>query len=152
MQNQCFFIGHSNTPATVYPKLRAEIESLVIHHDVRQFIVGHYGAFDHICATAVADVKRNHPDVKLTMLLPYHPATHPIQPTPSFDDTVYPFERNTVPPHAAIVSANKHMVDQSQYLIAYVKYAGSNSREILEYAMKREVKGLIHITNLADTE
>lgn len=150
MQNQCFFIGHSDAPATIYSKLTDEIDVLITQYGVRRFVVGHYGAFDHMCATAVAEAKQIYPGITLTMLLPYHPATHPVQLSPSFDDTLYPFAEERVPYHAAIVTANKYMIDHSNHLITYAKYAGSNSREMLQYAMKREKKGLLYIKNLAD--
>jgi hypothetical protein len=41
------------------------------------------------------------------------------------------------------------MVDNSQFLIAYARYTVSNAWELVEYAMKREKKGLIHVKNLA---
>lgn len=40
------------------------------------------------------------------------------------------------------------MIDRSDFLIAYVSGFG-NSRNLLEYAAKRAVKGLIQIENLA---
>ena len=43
------------------------------------------------------------------------------------------------------------MVDNSQFLIAYARYTVSNAWELVEYAMKREKKGLIHVENLAQT-
>jgi hypothetical protein len=55
----------------------------------------------------------------------------------------------TVPRKLAIVRANRYMVDNSQFLIAYARYTVSNAWELVEYAMKREKKGLIHVKNLA---
>ena len=55
----------------------------------------------------------------------------------------------TVPSKAAIVRANRYMVDNSQFLIAYARYSASNAWELTEYALKREKKGLIHVENLA---
>lgn len=54
----------------------------------------------------------------------------------------------TVPKRAAIVRANHYMVDHSEYLIAYAWHSASNAKQLVEYAEKREKKGLIHITKL----
>ena len=42
------------------------------------------------------------------------------------------------------------MVDHSDFLIAYTWHPASNSRELVEYARKREQRGLIHVTMLID--
>ena len=42
------------------------------------------------------------------------------------------------------------MVDTSDWLIAYVRHGASNSRKLLEYAQRREKKGLIQIINLSE--
>ncbi|MBQ8038639.1 MAG: hypothetical protein IJ274_01965 [Lachnospiraceae bacterium] len=54
-----------------------------------------------------------------------------------------------VPKRYAIGRANKQMVNNSDWLIAYVCHPASNARNLLEYAQRREEKGLIHIENLA---
>lgn len=54
-----------------------------------------------------------------------------------------------VPKRYAIVKTNKQMVNNSDWLIAYVRHPASNARNLLEYAQRREEKGLIHIENLA---
>jgi len=56
-----------------------------------------------------------------------------------------------VPKRYAIIRANKQMINNSDWLIAYVCHPGSNARNLLEYARRREQKGLIHIENLAGT-
>ena len=41
------------------------------------------------------------------------------------------------------------MVQNSEYLIAYVAHQSQGSRELLEYALKRQKRGLIQVTNLS---
>ena len=55
----------------------------------------------------------------------------------------------TVPKRAAIVRANRYMLEHSSCLIAYVSHPSSGSREVLEAALRRQKHGLIHVTNLA---
>lgn len=49
----------------------------------------------------------------------------------------------------AIVRANHYMVDHSDFLIAYVQYPASNTRNLVEYAEKREAGGLLRVTKLS---
>ena len=86
----------------------------------------------------------------LTLLLPYHPFDRPTPVPKGYDSTFYPPGMENVPKKYAIVRANRYMVDHSGYLIAFTWHAASNSRELVEYARRREEKGLIHVQNLAD--
>ena len=83
-------------------------------------------------------------------MLPYHPFDRPIPVLKGYDSTFYPPGMENVPKKYAIVRANRYMVDHSGYLIAFTWHAASNSRELVEYARRREEKGLIHVQNLAD--
>lgn len=64
-----------------------------------------------------------------------------------FDGTFYPNGLEKVPFRLAIVEANRKMVERSGYLISYCHHIG-NTRNIVEYAQKREKKGLIKVTLL----
>ena len=55
-----------------------------------------------------------------------------------FDGSFYPPGMESVSRKLAIVRANRSIVDNSQFLIAYARYTASNARELVEYAMKRE--------------
>ena len=39
----CFFIGHRDVSAEIYPKIAKEVEHLILEHNVKRFYVGHYG-------------------------------------------------------------------------------------------------------------
>ena len=107
------------------------------------------GNFDALAAHAVVCAKERHPGIRLTMLLPYHPAERPVSLPKGFDDTFYPPGMERVPRRVAIVRANQYMVEHSTYLIAYVSHPSSGSREVLEDALRRQRRGLIHVINLA---
>ena len=141
----CFFIGHREANENIYADLRAAVEQHIVEFGVREFIVGHYGGFDRMAARAVIDAKKTHPEVTLTLLLPYHPAERPVEAPEGFDGTYYPPGMEHVPRRVAIVRANRYMVDHVDYLIAYAWHPGSNARELVEYAMGR---GTTKITQL----
>ena len=113
-----------------------------------EFVVGHYGNFDYLAAKAVIAAKQLHPEISLSLLIPYHPAERPIKKTKGFDNTYYPPGMEDVPRKLAIVRANRYMVDYADFLIAYAWHPASNARELVEYAKKME-KRVIKVTNLA---
>lgn len=142
----CFFIGHRDTPKTVFHALVQAVERHITEYGVTEFVVGHYGFFDHLAAQAVIDAKKRHPSVTLVLLLPYHPAERPVDLLPGFDSSFYPPGMESVPKRFAIPRANRYMADHSGYLIAYARYPG-NARELVEYARRKENS---HVENLAD--
>lgn len=142
----CFFIGHRETSEEIYPVLYAAVEQHILEYGVTEFIVGHYGGFDRLAASAVKEAKRFYPEVKLVLLLPYHPAERPISTPDGFDGTFYPPGMESVPRKAAIIRANRYVVDHVDYLIAYVWHPASKARELAEYAESREKKGSLIIT------
>lgn len=144
----CFFIGHREASSEVLPALTEAIERHIVEYRVTEFIVGNYGGFDHMAAKAVIAAKERHPEISLSMLIPYHPAERPIKLQPEFDNTFYPPSMEKVPRRLAIVRANRYMVDHVDYLIAYVWHPASNARDLVEYAKKREQRNLISVTVL----
>ena len=137
--HRCFIICGLANPQKAPRLLRKGV--------VRYFaIVGHYGGFDRLAALAVKEARRFYPEVKLTLLLPYHPEERPTPTPDGFDSTFYPPGMESVPRKIAIVRANRYVVDHVDYLIAYAWHPASNARELVEYAKRRENKGNLFIT------
>jgi len=149
-RKRCFFIGHRDTPHEVFELLRAAVEKHIVEYGVTEFIVGHYGGFDSMAAKAVIVAKKRHPHVSLLLLLPYHPAEHPIETPEGFDSTYYPEGMETVPRSFAIIRSNRYMVDHADHLIAYAWRPASNARDLVDYARLRAKKGFITVQNLAE--
>jgi len=146
----CFFIGHREAPDNLLPILDVEVERHIIEYGATDFVVGRYGRFDGMAAHCVKAAKERHPEITLTLLFPYNPYDRPT-PTPhGFDGTFYLPQMETVPKRVAIVRANQYMVNHSDYLIAYVCHPASNARNLVEYALKRQARGLINVVNLND--
>ncbi len=146
----CFFIGHGEADERLLPRLESGIEQLITKENVRYFYVGGYGGFDGVAAYAVKKAKRQHPDITLMLVLPYHPAERPIEKPPGYDGTYYPEGLEKTPRPFAIVKANQLMVDSCDWLVCYVRHGASNSRKLLDYAQRREKMGLIRIINIAE--
>lgn len=140
----CFFIGHREAGPEILPALEDAIEKHISEYGVTEFIVGHYGGFDRLAARALVSAKKRHPEIRLLILIPYHPAERPVETPPCFDGTFYPPGMESVPRKFAIVQANCYMIDHADYLIAYVWHPASNARNLLDYACKKSIR----ITNL----
>ena len=144
----CFMFGHGNTPDSSISQIEAAIEDHYLKFGTRVFYVGNRGRFDALAALAARRVKKRHPDMQLILLLAYHPGERAVDLTPEFDNSYYPPLEN-VPRQYAIVRANKYMVDIADSIICYVKHIG-NTRNLLEYAQRRQRKEGIIIENVAE--
>ena len=143
----CFFIGHRDAPDALRPLLAEAVERHVSEYGVMEFIVGHYGRFDAMAASAVRAAKQLHPEISLVLLLPYYPFPYE---TDGFDATFYPPDMESVPKPFAIVRANEYVIRTADYLICYDRGQIGKTRDFVELARQRERKGLIHIENLSE--
>ena len=132
---RCFFIGHREAPESIYPELAQTVEQL-IEQGVTEFYVGHYGNFDRLTARAVIAAKQQHPEVRLTMLLPYHPAERKVILPAGFDGSLYPLGMEKVPRRFAIARANRWMVEHCTHLVAYVTHPASNAGKVVEWGRR----------------
>ena len=72
----CFFIGHREASSELLPILRQIVEKHISEYGVTEFIVGGYGRFDLLAAKAVISLKQQYPQITLSLLIPYHPASN----------------------------------------------------------------------------
>lgn len=145
----CFFIGHRDASSSLMPQLESAVKKHITDYGVTDFVVGQYGAFDRMAARAVIEAKKAFPNITLSILLPYHPSEREVHAPEGYDSTFYPPGMEQVPRKLAIVRANKYMVDNSDFLIAYAWHFIGNAGNLVEYARERERRGVIHIENLA---
>lgn len=145
----CFFLGSRHANSSLSPLLDEAIERHIVECGVTEFVVGHYGNFDQLAAGALRRAKARHPEIRLRLLTPYPPFERPVEVPPGFDDTYYPEGLETVPKRYAIVHADRALVRASQYLIASPGLG--QSRELTQYALRRERQGKIQVTLLSPT-
>lgn len=146
----CFMFGHSDCPDSILPKIEQAIEYYYSQHGITDYYIGNRGSFDSLAARAVRNAKQRHPDIRMYLLLAYHPAERPVDLWGGFDNSYYPPIEGTPRPFA-IVKANQHMVDVADGIICFVKHFG-NTRNLLDYTQRRQQKDPIPITNLADSD
>lgn len=145
----CFLVGHREASSEILPVLIKAVEQHIVESGVTEFIVGNYGDFDRMAAKAVIEAKKQHTEITLSLLIPYHPAERQVALPPGFDNTFYPPGMEKVPRRFAIIRANRYMVNHVDYLIAYAWHPASNARDLVEYAERRATAGLISVHNLA---
>ncbi len=145
----CFMFGHATTPNEALSEIEKATERQYTENGIRTFVVGNRGSFDSYATTAIKSLKQRYNDISLLLLLAYHPGERAVDLTPEFDNSYYP-PLEGVPRQYAIVRANRYMVDTADSIICYVKHIG-NTRNLLEYAQKRQKKEGIIIENVAET-
>lgn len=135
----CFFIGHRDTPEHVYPALEQAVEQLITQ-GVTEFYVGNHGSFDRLAARTVIAAKQRRPQVRLTMLLAYHPGERTVTLPSGFDGSLYPPGMENVPRRFAIARANRWMVEHCTHLVAYVTHPASNAGKVVEWGIFKDKK------------
>lgn len=148
MKSRCFLMGHSDAPNELIALLSAEIERHITEYGVTEFLVGSHGRFDLLAAKALADAKKRHPQVTLTLLLSYHPGERPVPLPNGFDGSLYPPGMEKVPHRLAIARANRYAADTCGFLIVYAWQPGSNTLKLMEHAQGRARKGQLQVTIL----
>lgn len=144
----CFMMGDRDTREDVLPMLETIVERLIVEYGVTEFVVGNHGSFDRMGARSVIKAKKRHMGIILTMLLPYHPAERAVPLPDGFDSSFYPPNMEKVPRRFAIVHANRYMADYVDYLLICTRSPAGNTRNLVDYARKREAAGELKIVRL----
>jgi len=152
MSKKCFFTGHRDTPGTVRPLLLEAINRHIVEYGVTEFYVGGHGAFDSMAAGVLAEMKRKYPFIWNCLVLAYHPSLRQVVLPTGFDHSLFPEGQELSPPKYAIPTLNRLMVQEAGYLIAYVRMITDGSYKLMQYAMAREKRKQLIITNLAEQQ
>ncbi|MFI3167116.1 MAG: SLOG family protein [Bacillota bacterium] len=145
----CTFCGHSKIADTnlLYKKLVSEIRHLACL-GVTEFYSGGYGDFDSLAVRAVFEVQAEFPNIQNTIVVPYITENHLSRYEYTLEKynaiTIYPFETEVLPKFA-ISKRNEWMVDNSDYIISYVKRDWGGAFNTYEYA-RRKKKVFIDLT------
>ncbi len=145
----CCFAGHANiyNQDNVIEKLKKEIINLIENEEVITFYSGGKGAFDWLCAHTVDELRKDYPFIKSYWILSYMPKEkdeYTERISKIFDDTVYPDIEKT-PLRFAISKRNEWMINNSDFLIAYVEHSWGGAAKTFEYAQKKKHIKIINI-------
>ncbi len=151
MSKSCCFAGHGDYSykEEFYNTLISEIESLILNQKVKEFYVGNYGLFDKMSARAVRSLKSKYPHIRLYLTIPYLTSEindNKKQYYTDFDCILMAELPEKTPRKIGILKCNEYMVNNSDFLLCFVKYSWGGAAKTLEYAKK---KGNIEIVNLS---
>ena len=144
MMKTCFLIGHRDAPFMIRERLEKAIAAAITEYGVTEFVVGQYGAFDKMATSCLAEVKKTHPEIRMVLLLPYHPSERAVVLPAGFDGSFYPPGMEAVPRRLAIVRGNEYMAKHCDLLIGYAVLQNSNPGRIM-----RKVRPGCAVVNLA---
>jgi len=148
---KCCFIGQSEIQENIGAALTDLVEDHIVKYGVKEFMVENAGLFDLIAASAVGAAKMWHRDVKLYLMQPSPSEQERAMPNmEDFDDTVCPERLKGLPREQAIAQLHQLMLQDSDYVIAYVTHPEGRAAAVLEQAREWERQGKLVITNLGD--
>ena len=138
----CTFFGHRDCQDEIKPKLRAVLADLIENHNVDMFYVGHQGQFDAIVHRVLKELKAEYPTVNYAVVLAYMPSEKTEY--DDYSDTMLPEGIESVHPRYAISWRNNWMLQQSNYVVAYVTHPWGGAYKYAEKA-KRQGKCMIFL-------
>ena len=102
------------------------------------------GDFDWLCARCVDELRKNYSFIKLYLILAYMPKKDKNEYKEDgllalFDSALYPSKEKT-PQRFAVVKRNEWMINNADFLIAYVEYSWGGAVKTLEYAQRKYIK------------
>lgn len=113
------------------------------------FYVGNNGQFDHLVAAVLRELKSRNSQISYSIVLVYLPEREKEYNQLSYTETVYPEGLEYTPPRFAISKRNQWMVQQSDYVIAYVEHSIGGAAQFTEYARKK-YKTVINLADLTE--
>jgi len=146
---KCTFFGHSDTPINVESTLKTALIGLIENHGVNTFYVGHQGNFDFLVQKTLKTLKYNYPHINYYMVLAYLPTQKHIGDNIVQHNTLFPDGLEKVPPKYAIDRRNRWMVDNSDYIVTYVRHNTGGAAKFKELAEKRG-KTVINLAEIND--
>ena len=123
-----------------------QIENLITEYGVNVFYVGNNGQSDDLVAEVLRKLKSRNPQISYSIVLAYLPEKKQKYNQLSYTETIYPEGLEYTPPRFAISKRNQWMVQQSDYVIAYVEHSFGGAAQFTEYARKKHKT----VINLAD--
>ncbi len=133
----CTFFGHRECYGLDTNVLRDAIESL-IQQGTDTFYVGHQGEFDSIVLAFLKNLKREYPQITISVVLAYLPIQEAGYDLYA-DCSIYPEGLELCHLKFAIERRNRWMIAQSNYCICYITHTWGGA---YKFAQQAKSKGL----------
>ena len=135
------FCGHADCLSS--PTLADEILSAIkkiARDEAVSFYLGGYGRFDNIALECCIEYKKTHPVSNLFFITPYLTESY-LKSRPCFfeyfDEILYPGLEKT-PPRYAILKRNEWMVENADFVIAYVIHGWGGAAKTFRHVLAME--------------
>lgn len=142
------FFGHSNFCENAEIKKRVmELLNMLSENGDIKFYLGGYGGFDEFAYRCCKEFKSTHPETEIIFVTPYiteeYQRNRLVYVKEMYDSIIYP-EIEDKPLRFAIVYRNRYIVENSDFIIAFVKYTSGGAYKAIRYAEKigKAVKNL----------
>ena len=142
----CCFLGHKDTPSSIYEKLEEAVEKIIVEDGVSSFLVGNQGQFDSMALSALRKLKLKYPHITDNLVLAYMPAEKEMWSPYEYGETMLPGGIESVHPRYAVSWRNKWMVNESDMVICYITHGWGGAAKYVELAEKKGKR----VTNLRD--
>lgn len=133
----CTFCGSHDAGEEIRDSLRQAVLLLIEENGVDSFYIGNHGRFDSMALSVVRELKEEYPQIVYSVVLAYLPGKRENYKSYSESETCYPEGLEMAPMRFAISYRNKWMVNNSQYIVSYVKTKYGGSYQTLQYAKRK---------------
>jgi len=141
----CVFFGHKDADYSVASRLKLEIEKLIRENCVNEFLVGNNGRFDYIAYSVLKELKKDHPEISISVVLAYLPGEkQEYSDYYSENETFLPEDIETGPIRFAIDRRNRWMINHADYVITHVTHGWGGAAKFKELSEKKK-KTVINI-------
>lgn len=140
----CTFAGHRSIVGRIDDIVYNCILDLVVNKNVSCFYVGNNGDFDKLCAQIVRRIKREFKEknIKLYLVVPKMSTTisnNREYYEEMYDEVIIPSESDAAHYKAMITIRNKWMVENSDYIVTYIKTEYGGAYNTYKYAQKQDI-------------
>ncbi len=135
------FCGHSKyEPSKIdEEKIFAFLEKTVANKPAALYLGG-YGAFDYFAYNCCKKYKIKHPNVSLVFVTPYLTVSYQKNRLDylkaNYDCILYP-DLEQIPPRFAIPYRNRYMIDNADFIIAYITHDWGGAYKTYHYAQQK---------------
>ena len=130
----CTFFGHRDTPHDIEERLKTVLTTLITQKGVDTFYIGHQGNFDFLAIKVVSKLNQEFTHINYSIVLAYLPTKKETFFTEDYSHTIYPELLDETPPKFAITKRNKWLIEQSDFVVTYIKHPFSNSEQFKKLA------------------
>lgn len=134
----CTMFGHRDCSDDIYLYLRRAIELLIEECKVDRFYIGYNGNFDKLAYYTLSEIVKEYEHVKFYVVAAYMEKSLSLALKENSLLITYPEGFELVPKSVAIPRRNRWMVDQSDFVLGYIKFPFGGAATAFDYAKKKK--------------